>query len=103
MNDKTFYKSKKWQHLRDVILRRDGYLCQISKRYGKRIQADTVHHIYPLSDYPEYAYCPWNLISVCNEVHGKLHDRFTNDLTEEGWKLLRRTTPPTSEKRKGTG
>lgn len=88
-----FYKSKKWRLKREKILKRDGYMCQISKRYGKRIDADTVHHIYPLSDYPEYAFCDWNLISVSNKMHNTLHDRNTNKLTAEGEKLKRKISP----------
>lgn len=53
----SFYKEKRWVMKRCKILKRDKYLCQESKRYGKRIDADTVHHIYPREDYPEYEYC----------------------------------------------
>lgn len=66
-------------------------MCQISKRYGKRIDADTVHHIYPVSDYPEYAWCDWNLISVSQQMHNRLHDRDNNALSDEGEKLKSRT------------
>lgn len=86
-----FYKSGKWKHLRKVILQRDGFMCQVSKRYGKHIQADTVHHIFPRDEFPEYRYQSWNLISICNEVHNRLHDRVTNALTADGIDLLRRT------------
>ena len=44
-----FYKSKKWKDKCKVILKRDGYRCQLSKRYGKQVDAEIVHHIYPLS------------------------------------------------------
>lgn len=86
-----FYKTKRWEHLRLVILQRDGYMCQISKRYGKRVEADTVHHIFPREDFPEYQWEAWNLISLAGDVHNRMHDRVTNALTEEGADLLRRT------------
>ena len=86
-----FYKSRKWEHLRGVILRRDGYMCQISRRYGKRVQADTVHHIFPREEFPEYQWQAWNLVSLAGDVHDALHDRVTNALTEKGAELLRRT------------
>ncbi len=74
-------------------MRRDGYTCQISKRYGKRVPAEVVHHIYPVDEYPEYAYCLWNLISLSRSAHNKLHDRENNKLTAEGVALMRRTNP----------
>ena len=30
-------------------------------------EANTVHHIYPADEYPQYAWCDWNLISVSTE------------------------------------
>ena len=85
-----FYDSKKWIEKKSRILRRDGYMCQVSKRYGKMIQAELVHHIFPLDEFPEYALCDWNLISVSWKVHNALHDRQTNGLSEEGRQLLER-------------
>ena len=82
-----FYKSKRWLALRQKVLKRDKYLCQISKRYGKRIDADTVHHIYPRDEYPEHQYCEWNLISLSNAMHNTLHDRTTKKLTQTGERL----------------
>ena len=68
-------------------------MCQISKRYGKQVPAELVHHIYPVDEYPEYAYCLWNLISLSNVEHNKLHDRVTRQLTVDGLALMRRTKP----------
>ena len=67
-------------------------MCQLSKRYGKSIEANTVHHIFPREDYPEYQWCEWNLISLSQSVHESLHYRFTtNELTQDGIDLLIRT------------
>ena len=90
MND-AFYKTTRWKKLRDRILRRDGYKCQLSARFGRNIQADTVHHIFPREQFPEYQYEPWNLVSVSARMHDRLHDRNTNQLTREGMELLERT------------
>lgn len=93
-NPKTvdpFYKSARWLRLREAVLRRDGYQCQISRRYGRRVQATTVHHVLPRTEYPEYQWEPWNLISLCAERHDELHDRNTGALTDKGAELLRRT------------
>lgn len=68
----------------------------MSKRYGRYREATTVHHIYPLEDYPQYALCNWNLISVSNGVNNQLHDRESGKLTALGLELQRRTKiPPT--------
>ena len=82
---------KKWERLREMILARDDYLCQESKRYGKRIQAQCVHHIFPREYFPEWKYEPWNLISLSNQQHDRLHDRTSHKLSEKGWELLLRT------------
>lgn len=86
-----YYKTGKWESMRNSILRRDGYQCQLSKRYGKLRQAEVVHHIFPWDEFPEYAYEPWNLISITISEHNKLHDRNTNELTDAGIELLTRT------------
>lgn len=94
MEYRSMYDNPRWKRKREKILKRDGDMCQESKRYGKRIDADTVHHIYPVEEYPEYAWCDWNLISLAGKVHNKMHDRVTNKLTPLGEELKRRTPPP---------
>lgn len=84
------YKSKKWRKLREQILRRDGYMCQESLRYGRHVEADTVHHVFPASKYPELAWDPRNLISLCSAEHNAMHVRDTDELTDKGQKLLER-------------
>jgi len=69
-------------------------MCQVSKRYGKRIDANVVHHVFPSDDYPEYQWCDWNLVSLANTVHNKMHDRTTNKLTALGEELRKRTKVP---------
>ena len=91
---KGFYLSKQWKRKRKLILRRDGYVCQISKRYGKTETATTVHHIYPLEDFPQFALMNWNLISVGDRINNKLHDRQSGKLTKMGLELMRRTRIP---------
>ena len=95
------YKSKRWKKLREAVLRRDGYLCQYEARFGKRVEATTVHHILPAEKYPEYQWEPWNLISLSTVAHNKMHDRESHELTDEGMKLVERlkkkqTIPPGS-------
>ena len=91
-----FYHSAAWRKKRAEILRRDKYQCKVSLRYGKHLEATTVHHIYPLEEYPEYRLCDWNLISVSDGVNNQMHDRKTGKLTQMGLDLQRRTRiPPT--------
>lgn len=87
----NYYKSKRWRIKRESILKRDGYQCQISKRFGKIVEANTVHHIFPRRDFPEFAWENWNLISISAEKHAELHDRESDKLTQKGLDLLRRT------------
>ena len=86
-----YYKTKKWERLRAAALRRDGYMCQIAKREGHSIPARCVHHIFPRDTFPEYQNELWNLISLSYEAHNTLHDRNTNELTEEGEALRMQT------------
>lgn len=84
------YNSKRWQRLREKILKRDNYMCQYSKRYGRRVPANMVHHIYPAEVFPEYQWCEWNLISLSNEAHNMMHDRDSHQLTVIGISLQKK-------------
>lgn len=84
------YKSKRWKKLREQILKRDGYMCRESIRYGRHIEADTVHHVFPASRFPEYQWEPWNLISLCAAEHNSMHIRDSEELTDKGMKLMQR-------------
>lgn len=88
-------KNKRWRRLRERVLREQKW-CQEAERYGVRLQAEVVHHVWPAEDYPEYAYCRWNLVALTTENHDRMHDRFTRKLTPLGERWRRRTIPPTS-------
>lgn len=94
MNQDTFYKTTRWKHKRERILRRDEYLCQECKRYGKSIPATTVHHIIPLAWCLIYntllALANKNLISLCDKCHDKMHNRAREKLTGLGLLWVRR-------------
>ena len=90
-DNRKFYNGKRWLHLRDVILRRDGYADQIDKRYGKSTEANTVHHIFPREEFPEYQYEAWNLISLSHRNHVAMHVPSSGELSPAGVELLRRT------------
>ena len=94
MSQEPFYKTTKWKHKRERILRRDEYLCQECKRYGKTTPATTVHHIIPLAWCLIYnialALASINLISLCDKCHDKMHDRASNKLTALGLAWVKR-------------
>lgn len=85
------YYGTKWKKKRKHILRLDGYVDRIEKRYGRTVEANVVHHIYPAEEYPEYAWQDWNLISVSMATHNQIENRKTGQLTELGLQLQRRT------------
>ena len=90
------YKSRRWLRLRESVLREAGYRCQYARRFGKNVQASHVHHIWPAEDYPEFAWCRWNLIALSQEGHNAMHDRQSGKLSAVGEQLRRRTIPPSS-------
>ena len=87
----NIYKTHRWEQLRLRILRRDEYKDQLAARYGRNVPAETVHHIFPREEFPQYQWETWNLISLSNRTHNGMHDRATDGLTGEGIELLRRT------------
>ena len=87
----NFYNTERWRRLRRAILQRDGWRCQLAAANGKNEPAVTVHHIFPASEYPEYKWEPWNLISLSFAAHNMMHARDTDKLTQRG-ELLKRQT-----------
>lgn len=88
--NKEFYKTPKWKKKRKIILKRDEYLCQECKRYGRTTAASIVHHIKPIEEDYAGRLKNNNLISLCNKCHDKMHDRTNNKLTDLGKNLLER-------------
>ena len=86
-----FYVSKKWRHVRDMALRKEGYMDALEKRSGKRVQAQMVHHIFPRESYPQYQYQLWNLIPLTFENHELMHNRLTGGLSSIGHALMAET------------
>lgn len=56
-----------------VALRRDHFLCKECRKYGRRVQADVVHHIQEIDIAPRLAYSLSNMESLCKECHNKRH------------------------------
>lgn len=91
MNNDSWYQSPRWRRLRERVLRRDEYLDREARRYGVVREAEVVHHIFPRDEYPEYQWEAWNLISLSRQTHNEMHDRDSDELSEKGKDLLRRT------------
>ena len=86
-----FYRSARWRGLRRSALARDGWMCAECRRFGKRVEATAVHHVFPMNEFPEYRWQGWNLTCLCGACHDAMHDRNTNALTERGVELMKRT------------
>lgn len=97
------YYTAKWKKKRRKILRMDNYMCQVSRRYGKTEPATVVHHIYPADQYPQYAWCDWNLISVSTAMHNRLENRKTGELTQLGKQLQKSTKEGVDWRKKRDG
>ncbi|MDD4312265.1 MAG: HNH endonuclease [Eubacteriales bacterium] len=54
-------------------MRRDKYLCQDCKRYGRNKPAVVAHHIEPITERPELAYVLSNRRALCDACHNKRH------------------------------
>ena len=87
------YQSAKWKKKREKILKLDKYKDRVAAMFGRTAAANTVHHIYPAEEYPEYEWCDWNLISVSQATHNRLENRKTGELTKEGLMLQRLIKP----------
>ena len=70
---KAFYRSKQWANIRQSVLMRDKYICQICGA-----PATEVHHIKHITeDNIDLASThQWdNLISLCRDCHCRQHDK----------------------------
>ena len=94
MATRPFYNTQKWRKKRTAILKRDSYLCQECKRYGKTTEASPVHHVIPLEwcldNKPELALASKNLLSMCFVCHNRMDDRFIDRLSKDGLALVKR-------------
>ena len=66
-----FYKSSAWMKARALSMVRHYGLCQDCLNKGMIKQADMVHHIKPLREFPDLALEQSNLRPLCNQCHAK--------------------------------
>ena len=50
------YNSRRWAAKRSSILKRDRYRCRECRRFGEAVDASVVHHVWPVENWPEYAW-----------------------------------------------
>lgn len=68
------YSRKRWRAVRQLVLNRDHYTCQVCKRKGKlAVYGNIVHHIVELREDESLAYEVDNLETVCTACHNTLH------------------------------
>lgn len=66
------YKIKK-----DIFIR-DNYTCQNCNKYGGKLNA---HHIFSFSTYKNLRKNKYNLITLCESCHKKIHTKYGNTVT----------------------
>lgn len=73
------YTSKRHKEWRAKVLKRDKYLCQECRRYGRLteeglpVPATTAHHIKHRDKYPELQYKVSNGQALCAACHNHKH------------------------------
>jgi len=71
---KKMFNSSRWKKLREIIIRRDGYMCnRCFVQLGIVVNDDLqVHHIIPRIDRPDLMFDENNLVAVCKTCNLQL-------------------------------
>lgn len=69
---KAFYRTRAWQGVRQIKLRRDP-ACELCRAQGRLVQATHVHHVIEISVDRSKALDVDNLQSLCSPCHTRLH------------------------------
>lgn len=70
-------RSKITKPLKQRIKQRDSKTCLCcGRKFENHLE---VHHIMPISKYPELATIPENLASLCQQCHAKYHEMYKNN------------------------
>lgn len=70
-----FYRSKRWQALRDLVFVECAGICQECLKKEIITEGKEVHHIKPIESEWEKRYDRDNLTLLCSECHRLAHER----------------------------
>lgn len=70
---RALYHSKRWQKLRDSILKLYSGIDPLAKSKGRIEPASIVHHIIPAEENPKLFWTPSNLIPLSRASHDEVH------------------------------
>ena len=82
-----------YQRWKQKIKKRDAYTCKIC---GSRKNLE-VHHIFPLSIFPEYQIETWNGITLCEKCHRKIRHKeiqYKNQFIKNIFKMSKKRISP---------
>jgi 5-methylcytosine-specific restriction endonuclease McrA len=68
-----FYFSRRWRTLRQAVLRRDGYRCQVCRCDVSGPGMARVDHVKPMRTHPHLALNPANLRTLCSNHDNQSH------------------------------
>lgn len=74
----TFYNSKSWRVLSDIVKRQYNGVCAVCLTdKGEVIPSDTTHHIIELKEDWDLRLVETNLIPLCHDCHNNLHINYS--------------------------
>ena len=82
LESQRFYNSRPWRAMSKFIRARDGFLCTACR--PRRVGAELVHHVRPLSENFAARLDPANLTSLCKSCHREAHGEVVNE-QQQAW------------------
>lgn len=77
------YNTTRWKKVREEVLKKSNYMCEICKQLGILNYEDIqVHHIEKIIDNPYKMYDEDNLLVVCRKHHREVEGMNENEIIE---------------------
>ena len=77
------YNTTRWKKVREEVLKKSNYMCEICKQLGILNYTDIqVHHIEKIIDNPYKMYDEDNLLVVCRNHHRQIEGMNENEIIE---------------------
>lgn len=70
---REIYDSKRWRSLTKVIAQHANNLDEVERAKGNIVFGRISHHIIPVSERPDLAFNPDNIIFVSDRTHSEIH------------------------------